>query len=196
MSPEYGATMGFFPFDEISAEYLKATGQGQRTATGFLQSTEYGLGRLVRLCRNTPILLQLDLSTVEPSVAGPKKPQDRLPLAENWAMFSQKAAAEGERTPEVVSVTPMKARRRGCFRSVTRKRAKRRRYRDCCDHGLHQYIQPRLADSRRLSLLRKPMSLGMKVPDGVKTSLASGSPVATDFFDQGRTATAFGCSRI
>src|SRR5690606_42145872 len=54
----------------------------------------------------------LDLSTVEPSVAGPKRPQDRLPLGDIGKVF-QKAATAGSRVPEVATVTPVKADENG-----------------------------------------------------------------------------------
>merc|ERR1711879_390840 len=81
MSPEYGATMGFFPFDEVSADYMKATGRDGELPLQFYKAQNMAWKAGQALPKYTD-LLHLDLSTVEPSVAGPKKPQDRLPLAE------------------------------------------------------------------------------------------------------------------
>src|SRR3954468_8408091 len=78
MSPEYGATMGFFPVDEETLEYYKATGRRDEhvelirdyfTAQGI-----FGIPRKGEIEYST--VLELDLATVEPSVAGPKRPQD------------------------------------------------------------------------------------------------------------------------
>lgn len=84
MAPEYGATMGFFPVDEKTLEYLLATGRSQEhveqvrrylTAQGL-----FGIAQSEELLFSQT--LKLDLSTVKPSVAGPKRPQDRVELAD------------------------------------------------------------------------------------------------------------------
>ncbi len=113
MSPEYGATMGFFPFDNVTAQYLAATGRDSTLPMAFYQAQNMVWQPGQAVPRYTE-LLQLDLSTVEPSVAGPKKPQDRLPLADIGRAFEQAATAT-ERTPEQVTVTPMKTDADGIF---------------------------------------------------------------------------------
>ncbi|BAD42146.1 aconitate hydratase AcnA [Symbiobacterium thermophilum] len=83
MAPEYGATMGFFPVDEITLDYLRQTGRDEKhveMVRRYLQ--EQGLFRTDA----TPDpeftdTLELDLSTVEPSLAGPRRPQDRVQLS-------------------------------------------------------------------------------------------------------------------
>src|SRR5207247_1575087 len=84
MAPEYGATMGFFPVDEASCEYLRATGrsEGQVAAVRsyFQAQGMFGMPRAGQ-CDYTTVL-ELDLRSVQPSVAGPKRPQDRIPLPE------------------------------------------------------------------------------------------------------------------
>ncbi len=82
MAPEYGATMGFFPPDENSIQYLRVTERPLETVE--LAETYLRLQELFR----TPDaadpeyrrILELDLSSIEPSLAGPKRPQDRIPL--------------------------------------------------------------------------------------------------------------------
>jgi aconitate hydratase len=89
MSPEYGATMGFFPVDEATLRYLRLTGRTEHQVKLVEAYTkEQGLFRTDHTA--DPIFtdaLELDLSTVEPSLAGPKRPQDRVPLRNAKKMF-------------------------------------------------------------------------------------------------------------
>src|SRR4051794_10998341 len=79
MSPEYGATIGYFPVDEQSCRYLRATGrtddQVERIRTYFQAQGLFGIPAQGE-CDYTSVL-DLDLASVEPAVAGPKRPQDR-----------------------------------------------------------------------------------------------------------------------
>jgi aconitate hydratase len=83
MSPEYGATCGFFPVDERTIEYLRLTGRpAERVALVEAYCKENGLWH--DPADGEPSysqIVELDLSTVEPSLAGPRRPQDRVPLA-------------------------------------------------------------------------------------------------------------------
>src|SRR5262249_35457085 len=82
MSPEYGATIGFFPADEQTCAYLAATGRSREHVDAFrayLQSQGlFGMPRAGAIDYSE--VVDLDLSRVEPCVAGPKRPQDRIPL--------------------------------------------------------------------------------------------------------------------
>ena len=82
MAPEYGATCGFFPIDDITLEYMRLTGRkADRIALVEAYSKEQGLWRNVG---DEPVFtdtLTLDMATVEASLAGPKRPQDRVVLA-------------------------------------------------------------------------------------------------------------------
>ncbi len=84
MSPEYGATMGFFPIDDETLSYLRRTGRTEEEVTLVERYTkEQGLFRT----DDTPApkftkTVSLDVSTVEPSLAGPKRPQDRIALSD------------------------------------------------------------------------------------------------------------------
>ena len=84
MSPEYGATMGYFPPDEQTCAYLKATGredaQVDAVCNYFKAQGMFGMPRKGEI--EYSALLELDLDTIVPSVAGPKRPQDRIPLPE------------------------------------------------------------------------------------------------------------------
>ena len=91
MSPEYGATMGFFPVDETTCEYYKATGRSDDQVdlirSYFTAQGMFGIPRENECDYST--LLELDLSTVEPSVSGPKRPQDRISLPELKNKFAE-----------------------------------------------------------------------------------------------------------
>ncbi|WP_018078883.1 aconitate hydratase AcnA [Thiobacillus denitrificans] len=84
MAPEYGATMGFFPADEATCQYFAATGRSADQVD--LIRAYYQAQGLFGVPQAGTIdysqTLSLDLSTVEPSVAGPKRPQDRIPLSQ------------------------------------------------------------------------------------------------------------------
>src|SRR6476646_1099423 len=89
MAPEYGATIGFFPVDNESLNYLRATSRSKEQVDLVERyCKEQGLFRTDATPAPTfTKTVSLDLSTVEPSLAGPKRPQDRVPLAamkENW----------------------------------------------------------------------------------------------------------------
>src|SRR5436305_693571 len=89
MSPEYGATMGYFPPDEETCLYLKATGRTDEqveTVRNYFKAQ--GMSGITRKgeCDYTTVL-ELDLGTIVPSVAGPKRPQDRIPLPELKSTF-------------------------------------------------------------------------------------------------------------
>src|SRR5439155_1512809 len=90
MAPEYGATMGFFPVDEVTVEYLRATG---RTADEIDAFTAYftaqqmfGIPRAGEIDYSKSLML--DLATIKPSLAGPKRPQDRIEMDKLKATFT------------------------------------------------------------------------------------------------------------
>jgi aconitate hydratase len=91
MAPEYGATMGYFPVDEETCRYLLATGRTREHVDTFRNYyTAQGLFGMPREgdCDYTETL-ELDLSTVRPSVSGPRRPQDRIPLPELKRRFRE-----------------------------------------------------------------------------------------------------------
>jgi len=90
MAPEYGATCGFFPVDADTIKYLKATGRSaDRVALVEAYSKAQGMWREHGAQPVFTDVLELDLSTVEPSMAGPKRPQDRVALASAKAEFAK-----------------------------------------------------------------------------------------------------------
>ena len=95
MAPEYGATIGFFPVDELTCQYLLATGRPKQqvdTVRAYFQAQ--GLFGIPKKgdCDYTQVL-ELDLSSVKPSVSGPKRPQDRIELRSLKSKFLELLAA-------------------------------------------------------------------------------------------------------
>jgi aconitate hydratase len=100
MAPEYGATMGFFPVDEATCQYFAATGRSETQVNAI--RAYYQAQNLFGIPKAGDIdysqVLELDLSTVEPSVAGPRRPQDRIELKNLKSAFTglmDKAVTEG-----------------------------------------------------------------------------------------------------
>jgi aconitate hydratase len=90
MAPEYGATMGFFPVDERTCEYLLATGRSKERVDTF--RNYYKAQGLFGIPKKGEVeysqVLELDLSTVKPNVAGPKRPQDKIELGDVKRAFN------------------------------------------------------------------------------------------------------------
>src|SRR5258708_14858853 len=100
MSPEYGATMGFFPIDQESVAYLRATGRSDEQCAAFENyfraQKMFGIPRKGEI--DYSVDLELNLSDVQPAVAGPKRPQDRIDLpalGETFRSLLQKSVKDG-----------------------------------------------------------------------------------------------------
>ena len=105
MAPEYGATMGFFPVDNETLAYLRFSGRDERRSTW---SSACSRSRACSIRRATPSHVhrhaRLDLGDVVPSIAGPKRPQDRIPLSESkrsWHMSLEGFEASADKGREV-----------------------------------------------------------------------------------------------
>ena len=96
MAPEYGATMGFFPVDEKTLDYLRMTGRGEKQIEQikeYLQAQKlFGIPRKGEV--DFTKVLELDLESIKPCVAGPKRPQDRIDLHQLKEEFEQLLSAE------------------------------------------------------------------------------------------------------
>jgi aconitate hydratase len=105
MCPEYGATSAYWPVDEETLRYLELTGRGDRVDLVERYTKEQGLFR-----RDGDLepafseVLELDLAAIEPSVAGPKRPQDRVPLSDVWGSFVEAFRDRLEPDPEATEV--------------------------------------------------------------------------------------------
>ena len=158
MAPEFGANSGFFPVDEQTLRYLRATGRSDaRTQLVEDYTRRQGLWFDPAAKPRYTEIIELDLREVEPSVAGPRRPQDRLPpgqTAEALApMLRDRPAVASEVTPSNGAVA---------IAAVT----------SCTNTS-----DPRLVIAAGL-MARKARRLGLEPPPWVKTSLAPGSPVA------------------
>lgn len=96
MAPEYGATMGFFPYDERSSEYMRLTGRDEDQITTvenyFKAQGLFGIPKSGEI--DYSVSLSLDLDSIEPSVSGPKRPQDRIDLKDLKTRFVELFSAD------------------------------------------------------------------------------------------------------
>ncbi|MDP2694669.1 MAG: aconitate hydratase [Gallionella sp.] len=105
MAPEYGATMGFFPVDDVTVNYLRNTGRSDEEVDAFASYFKaqglYGIPQEGSIDYSS--VVELDLASIEPSLAGPKRPQDRVALSamrETFnTLFSKPAAENGFNKP-------------------------------------------------------------------------------------------------
>jgi aconitate hydratase len=171
MAPEYGATMGFFPVDEETLAYLQFTARGaEQIALVEAYCKEQMLFRTDDMA--DPIFsdkLELDLSTVEPTVAGPKRPQDRVSLRNAKSSFTK-----------VVEGTPDKhvaVRNNGDSFDLSSGAVVIAAITSCTNTS-----NPSLMLGAGL-LAKKAVERGLHVKPWVKTSLAPGSKVVTDYLD-------------
>jgi aconitate hydratase len=160
MSPEYGATAALFPVDDEVLRYLRATGRGERVPLVDAHSKEQGLFR--RDGDPTPTfstLVELDLDGVAPSLAGPRRPQDRVPLADVPASFTAayppRTSANGKAVHDGDVV----------IAAIT----------SCTNTS-----NPSVMVAAGL-LARNAVARGLEAAPHVKTSLAPGSRVVTDY---------------
>ncbi|HRF02742.1 MAG TPA: aconitate hydratase AcnA [Pirellulaceae bacterium] len=181
MAPEYGATMGFFPIDATTIDYLRRTGRDERTATLVERyAREQGLFRTDDAPTPTYTKrLSLDLGTVVPSLAGPKRPQDRVPLDAMASGFRKSLTAPVAERGFGLSADDLK--RTGKFEQGTAKADLK--------HGAvviaaitscTNTSNPSVMLSAGL-LARNAVARGLSVPAYVKTSLAPGSRVVTEY---------------
>ena len=175
MAPEYGATIGFFPVDDETLTYLRYTGRSEeQVALVEAYTKEQGLFRTDAM--PDPVYsatLELDLSTVEPSIAGPKRPQDRIKLKESKTAFS--AALKElrlEDTKESVQV-----RENGHTVELKNGSVVIAAITSCTNTS-----NPSVMIGAGL-LAKKAVERGLKTKPWVKTSLAPGSKVVTDYLD-------------
>ncbi|MDM7914179.1 MAG: aconitate hydratase AcnA [Candidatus Eisenbacteria bacterium] len=163
MSPEYGATCGLFPIDEVTLSYLRMSGRSARNvALVEAYAREQGMFRTD--ASPDPVFtdtLELDLGSVVPSVAGPRRPQDRVPLGglkEHW-----KEALPALRRP--TSKAPEKEHGDVVIAAIT----------SCTNTS-----NPSVMLGAGL-LAKKAVERGLTTKPWVKTSLAPGSKVVTDY---------------
>jgi len=193
MSPEYGATIAICPIDEMTLDYLRLTGRDE-TQVQLVEAyaKEQGLFRTAHSV--DPVYtstLELDLSTVEPSLAGPKRPQDRVSLRQSKYKFQQaldlmlterKPKAATEKPGEIGSPAAQPAAAAVATEVVPGMEG--------LDHG--SVVVAAITSCTNTSnpsvmigaglLARNAVKRGLKVKPWVKTSLAPGSLIVTEYY--------------
>jgi aconitate hydratase len=173
MSPEYGATCGFFPIDDDTIRYLRDTG---RPADRIALVEAYAKAQGMYRTKTTPDpvftdVLKLELSSVEPSLAGPKRPQDRVPLKEVKSGFAQAMDKEFGKAAELAKRVTVEGRKHTLghgdvvIAAIT----------SCTNTS-----NPSVMIAAGL-LARKAAAKGLTVKPWVKTSLAPGSQVVAEY---------------
>ena len=194
MSPEYGATMGYFPVDETTLEFLRATGRENAADIAEVYLKETGLFFSPEVEPAYSAVLTLDLGSVTPSVAGPYRPQDRIDITDLPRVFDRELekvapGTKGKTFPISIEGTthqvPHGAIAIAAITSCTN------------TSNPHVMIGAGL-------LAKKAHARGLKPPAWVKTSIAPGSRVVLDYLERaglvkelegiGFTVSAFGCT--
>ncbi|MDB6088584.1 MAG: acnA [Gammaproteobacteria bacterium] len=180
MAPEYGSTCGIFPIDEETIRYLELSGRSrERIELVSAYAQHHGMWRNQgqKAAEYTDVL-ELDLGIVEPSLAGPRRPQDRVPLKTAKTVYevnAKKAAEErATKTPAAKGTTPVSLDGQNfelkdgavLIAAIT----------SCTNTS-----NPSVMLGAGL-LARKAHARGLKAQPWVKTSLAPGSRVVTDYF--------------
>ena len=192
MAPEYGATMGFFPVDDETLKYLRLSGRSdEQVALVEAYTKRQGIFRTD--ATPDPVFtdtLELDLSTVVPSMAGPKRPQDRVPLSESKAMYREALAAQraanGRANGNAAATMVAEGGPADSVGVAVEYRDQTFTLQD--GHVVIAAITSCTNTSNPSVMLaagllaQKAVKLGLKTKPWVKTSLAPGSKVATDYF--------------
>jgi len=178
MAPEYGATMGFFPVDDKTLDYFRGTGRTDAEIDAlkayFKAQGMFGIPKAgdIKYTKH----LSLDLGTIAPSLAGPKRPQDRIEIGQvkkTFAdLYSKPITENGFNQPsdkfdKTFTTSTNRTLRNGdiVIAAIT----------SCTNTS-----NPSVMLAAGL-LAKKAVQAGLKVPDYVKTSLAPGSRVVTDY---------------
>lgn len=201
MAPEYGATMGFFPVDEKTIDYFEGTGRTKAEIEAF--EAYFRAQKMFGVPKASEIdytkLVKLDLSTVAPSLSGPKRPQDRIELGnvktQFTNLFSKPAAENGFNQPadklgQTFTTSDGIALKNGdvLIAAIT----------SCTNTS-----NPGVLLAAGL-LAKKAVEAGLKVKKHVKTSLAPGSRIVTEYLEKagllpyleklGFAVAAYGCT--
>lgn len=179
MAPEYGATMGYFPPDEATVKFMRATGKSEEDTElfeAYFKAQElFGMPKAGQIEYSTT--LSLDLSSIKPSLAGPKRPQDRIELGkmkENFNDLFSKPTADNGFNKDAADLNK---------RFPTKL--------DNIDLGHGDVLIAAITSCTNTSnpsvllaaglLAKKAVAKGLKVHPRVKTSLAPGSRVVTEY---------------
>ncbi|TYC70087.1 aconitate hydratase AcnA [Stappia sp. BW2] len=195
MAPEYGATCGFFPVDKETLKYLEATGR-DKDRVALVEEYAKAQG-MYRSGAEEPVFtdtLELDISTVVPAISGPKRPQDRINLADAAAGFAKTMTEEFKKADEQSKRVAVEGKD--------------------YDIGNGDVVIAAITSCTNTSnpsvligaglVARNALKKGLKVKPWVKTSLAPGSQVVTDYLEKagvqddldalGFTLAGYGCT--
>ena len=168
MAPEYGATCGFFPIDEETLKYLKFSGRDQQTVDIVENyAKEQGLWASNEI--EFTDIISLDMSTVVPTISGPKRPQDKVLLTDAPSSFQkvlQEATNKNEKSISKVTNTDYEIKDGSILIAAIT---------SCTNTS-----NPNVLIGAGL-LAKKAIEKGLQVKPWVKTSLAPGSQVVTDY---------------
>jgi aconitate hydratase len=176
MAPEYGATCGFFPIDDATLTYLRLTGRPAENIA-LVEAYAKAQGFWRDAASEDPVFtdtLQLDMSTVQPSLAGPKRPQDRVLLNAVDEGFNSELASgykKGDEADKRVAVE-------GTDFDIGHGDVVIAAITSCTNTS-----NPSVLVAAGL-VARKANALGLKAKPWVKTSLAPGSQVVSDYLDK------------
>lgn len=172
MSPEFGSTAAIFPIDDVTLDYLRLTGRDdEHVALVEAYAKRQGLWHDPKREAEYSEYLELDLATVVPSIAGPKRPQDRIVLTDAKESFAKSLPAYAENTSNPTAV-------KGADYTI--------------DHGIVSIASitsctntsnPSVMMAAGL-LAKNATERGLEVKPWVKTSMAPGSKVVTDYYEK------------
>jgi aconitate hydratase len=175
MAPEYGATIGFFPIDSETLTYLRLTGRDPQHVN-LVETYAKAQGLFRTESTADPVFndtLELDLSTVEPSLAGPRRPQDRVPLARSKQAFQD--ALPAMVTKQAMPVSRVEVTDDGRKYDLHHGSVVIAAITSCTNTS-----NPAVMIAAGI-LAKKAVERGLEVKPWVKTSLAPGSRVVTDY---------------
>jgi aconitate hydratase len=172
MAPEYGATCGFFPVDNETLRYMRVSGRDEdRIALVEAYARENGFWRSADYDPVYTDTLHLDMSTVEPSISGPKRPQDRIALSAAAPTFARHMDSEFKRPLDkqvpVVGEDYTMSSGKVVIASIT-----------SCTNTSNPYVMIGAG-----LVARKARALGLTAAPWVKTSLAPGSQVVSAYLE-------------
>jgi len=172
MSPEFGSTVAIFPIDEVTIDYLRGTGRAsEEISLVEAYSKAQGLWHDANNEAAYSEYIELDLSTVVPSIAGPKRPQDRIELSKAKEHFASDIS-------KYTTTTSNKADVAGTDYSIDNGYVAIASITSCTNTS-----NPSVMMAAGL-LARKAVAKGLTSKPWVKTSLAPGSKVVTEYFDK------------
>lgn len=183
MAPEYGATMGFFPIDDESLRYMRRTGRSKEQVD-LVEAYMKAQGLFRTDDTVDPVFtstLSLDLGTVETSLAGPKRPQDRITLRNMKTTFNNSLTSDDQTMG--FNLTQEKLANKGIYKNGQQIEMKHGDVVIAAITSCTNTSNPSVMLGAGI-VAKKAIEKGLKVPAYVKTSLAPGSRVVTEYLNE------------